>query len=179
MHTLQLLLVSAEDHEAARANVNNAIYPDYAQTNANWSDWSEASENSGESFAGRWSSENRLGEKAENDTLRYSDDPDTADRIINEFLKDRADEIFRLRSELNSSPNKDALYTYDPDPMEYYKFPHELWTILSITNLLADRWTSNSGVYDVDDFTGSVANFYKKVDTDPTQVFLVLVDFHY
>jgi hypothetical protein len=178
MHIVQLLLVSAEDHETARANVHNAIYPDYAPTNAAWSDWSEA-DGTSETYAGRWAGSGELGDKAIGDTLRYSDDPETADRVISQFLKLRSDELYNLRTLLSNSEEKDALYSYNPDPMEYYSFPKELWTIGAITELLTDRWSCNSGVYDVDDFTGSIANFYNKVEKDPKTQFLVMVDFHY
>jgi hypothetical protein len=178
MHIVQLLLVTALTHEDARAHVHNAIYPDYSPTNAAWSDWSEA-DGTSETYAGRWALENRLGKKSIGDTLRYSDDPETADNVISKFLKDRADEIYNLRTILSNSEHKDALYNFDPDPMDHYRFPSELWTITGLANILSDQWTCNSGVYDVDDFTGSVANFYNKVEKNPDDQFLVLVDFHY
>lgn len=179
MHTGQIILIEAKDHENARSEVYSRIHnPDY-ESAPSWSDWSEVGPSTESSFAGRWAGDDILGGKADLDTLRYSDDPDHADRVIGEYLKLRQDHIDRLRQELTRQEAQDILFTHNYDPTDENFYHANLYTAKSLVDLLNDEWKPKSMIYDLAIWDANLREFYKRVETNPDEQFLVVVDFHH
>lgn len=114
------------------------------------------------------------------DTLRYSDDPETAEKVLLHFLKLRFNEIEGFRENLHKEGKSDILFSYNYDAENSdYLYPYPLYIASRLCSLLADEWTPDSAIYDLEDWTGNLSEFRKRVETNPEKQFLVLVDFHY
>jgi len=48
-----------------------------------------------------------------------------------------------------------------------------------LAKLLGDDWTSDSAVYDLDNFTGNLKSFRERLAVAPEMQYLVMVDFHF
>jgi hypothetical protein len=177
MHTLQLLLVEANSHQGARETVSDAL----SSGQPSWSDWHEATGDTENSFAGRWVGGELLGERAFQDTLRYTDDYETAEKVISEFSKYRYDEISNLRQKIYSSDNKNILFEYNYDHEATWEATSgmDLYYVRKLVELLYGTWISDSGVFDISTWDTNLAEFRKRIDTNPEKQFLVLVDFHH
>jgi len=55
----------------------------------------------------------------------------------------------------------------------------DLWATKKLAQLLDDQWTPDSGVYDLENWTGNLRNFTERVAKNPEQQFLIPVDFHF
>ena len=54
-----------------------------------------------------------------------------------------------------------------------------LYYAKKLTELLSGEWTSDSAIYDLETWDTNLADFRKRVDSNPEKQFLVLVDFHF
>lgn len=175
MHTCQILLVVADTPEEAFSEVASKLAEE-----PKWSDWHNAGAEP-MNFAGRWAGEifgtyNEEGEMSNTDTnpnhLRYSDDPALAEQVITRFLEYRCEEIKNFREKALDL----STYVYDPYSS---KLDMDLWATKKLAQLLSDEWTPDSGVYDLEWWTGSLDPFTKRVGLEPTRQFLIPVDFHF
>jgi hypothetical protein len=117
-----------------------------------WSDWNSAGEKPMD-FAGRWSGE-IFGTIDEDGKMSNTDTNPNY-----------------LRYSLDLTT-----YTYDPYAS---KLDMDLWATKKLAQLLSDEWTPDSGVYDLEWWTGSLDPFTKRVGLEPTKQFLIPVDFHF
>ena len=171
------MLVIADSHEDARREVANK----FSDGEPKWSDWNEVSTNYATTFAGRWAGENILGEKAWFDTLRYSDDPETAEKVIAIYLKHRYADIDSYRQRLYDEGKQDILFSYNYDHEAEWSALDSmpLYYARKLAELLGGDWTPDSAIYDLVSWETNLLEFRKRVDTAPEKQFLVLVDFHF
>lgn len=171
------MLVIADSHEDARREVADK----FSDSEPKWSDWNEVSTNYAMTFAGRWAGENILGEKADNDTLRYSDDPETAEKAITIYLKHRYADIDAYRQKLYAEGKEDILFSHNYDHEAEWSAPDSmpLYYAKKLAELLNGEWTADSAIYDLASWDTNLAEFRKRVDSNPEKQFLVLVDFHF
>jgi len=169
----------AETHEEARSLVIDRL----SDSEPRWSDWNEASGgNPMNSLAGRWAGENILGEKADNDTLRYSDDPETAEKAISTYIKHRYKDIEDYRNKLYQEGKQDILFSYNYDPEKSKWEPDQempLYYAKKLAELLNEVWTADSAIYDLEDWTTELTTSRSRIEIAPEKQFLVLVDFHF
>jgi hypothetical protein len=180
MHVCQIILVEATTNLEAFNNVATILSD---STDVAWSDWHNADHSNVDelSFAGRWKG-NVFGEVDENgefknqhnnnDFLKYSDDPAMADNVITEYLEAR----IRSINEYKSKAIDLSTYKYDPYSSGY---DMDLWATKKLAQLLDDQWTPDSGVYDLENWTGNLRYFTERVAKNPEQQFLIPVDFHF
>lgn len=171
MHTCHILLVEADSAEDAldfvKAQLNGEDpYP-------TWSDWHEV--------GGRWSGLFRGWEETK-DVLKYTDNPTLAEDILKQFTDYRLANIKRYKQELddaNFSIEK-AIGEYDMNDNEQ-RFANgmNLWRMQKLSQMLQDDWTSDSGVYDLQENTGSLTYFKERLTARPEKQFLIPVDFHF
>jgi hypothetical protein len=177
MHVCQIILIEAGTPEQAFSDV--ASFLSEANT-PDWSDWHNANE--GEmNFAGRWSgavfgSVDETGqfidpEKNPNH-LRYSDDPALAEDVITQYLEERISTIRNYQREAID------LSTYAYDPYKD-KLDLPLYSTSKLAQLLGDDWTPDTGIYDLNNWTGNLRYFIQRVKSSPENQFLIPVDFHY
>jgi CO dehydrogenase/acetyl-CoA synthase epsilon subunit len=67
-------------------------------------------------------------------------------------------------------------YPYNPNETT---FDTEVWYVEKLTQLLMDKWTPDSGIYDLDAWTGSLKYFIERVKANPEKQWLIPVDFHH
>ena len=146
-----------------------------------WSDWNEVSSNYHTTYAGRWAGESVLGEKANNDTLRYSDDPETAEKVIAIYLKHRYADIDNYRQKLYADGKQDILFSHNYDHEAEWSAPESmpLYYAKKLAELLNGEWTPDSAIYDLMSWETNLLEFRKRVDNNPDNQYLVLVDFHF
>lgn len=180
MHVCQILLIEATSPTEAFNNVATTLSD---SVDLNWSDWHNAdfSNVSNLSFAGRWAGqvfgdldEDGQFKDPENnkDFLKYSDDPAMAESVLTDYLEAR----IRSISEYQAKAVDLASYSYDPYSKGY---DMDLWATKKLAQLLDDQWTPDSGVYDLENWTGNLRNFTERVAKNPEQQFLIPVDFHF
>lgn len=175
MHVCQILLVEADSAESAFSDVQSAIqYSDYQYPS--WSDWNNVGDEP-TNFSGRWTGEvftelkdPKTGEVP--NILCYSDDPALADKVISTWLEGRFSSI----KEYQPKAVDLATQKYDPYTMG---FSMDLYYTVKLAEILNDTWTSDSGVYDLSAHTPNLYAFTQRVKTNPTQQYLVPVDFHF
>jgi hypothetical protein len=108
--------------------------------------------------------------------LQYSSDPDLAEQAITTALEYRMTDIRAYRERIRSSHIDLAEHPYSP-----YNAPFdtEVWYVKKLTQLLMDEWTPDSGIYDLDAWTGSLKYFIERVKANPEKQWLIPVDFHH
>jgi hypothetical protein len=177
MHVCQIILVEAETPEEAFSNVESH----FSDGEPRWSDWHNASNSDSLNFAGRWSGAvfgdvNENGEFKTPDTnpnhLRYSDDQARAEEVITRYLEERMASIREYKSKAID------LITYSYDPYAS-GFNMDLWATKKLAQLLDDEWTCDTGIYDLENWTGNLRYFTERVATRPDNQFLIPVDFHF
>jgi hypothetical protein len=162
-----------------------------------WSDWHEAvNDPSIMNFAGRWSGEvfmtpeqlKARDEKQEVDVsenpnyLRFSDDPNLADEVIQRFISYRMNEIESIKKTLATDYASIDLmsYLYDPNKEPDFRTTGMgLYYIKKLVSLYGNDWTSDTAIYDLEDWNASLTTFYKRVQNNPERQFLIPVDFHH
>jgi hypothetical protein len=176
-HTLQYLLVEEETPEDARGKVVALL-----ENSPQWSDWHNAS-GSG-SFAGRWENGAFKFEEddpepvgVEFDTLCYSDNPALAEKIVERAIEWRQKEIAYYKDKILTNDYEITEAVHDPFAKDsaglsnyYYK---------KLAKVLDNDWTTDSGIYDLDDWTASLDRWKERITSKPEKQFIVAVDFHY
>lgn len=164
MHVVQLMLVKAaadESLEDVQSGVESTL-EELIGKDA-WFDWfGEGAFGSG--LAGRWAGE------VEADVLRYSDDPEKAERMITEFMGYRLAHLEHAQKQIEDFDIRTAEYSENYDL--------QTWYAKSIASILNDEWTADSGVFDLDCWTTNLKYFRERAAEIPTQQYLVVVDFH-
>lgn len=191
IHTIQLLLVEADNAEQAFSIVSDKL----SDGEPRWSDWHEAGGNPSHlNFAGRWSGEifmtpeqkQRAENKLEVDLsenpnhLCFSDDPVLADSVITTFIGYRINEIEAIRKTLRTDYAGIDVFTYpyNPDKNDYKK-SMVMYYIKKLSLLLSNEWCSETAIYDLENWDASLEYFYKRVQETPQRQFLIPVDFHH
>lgn len=175
MHVCHILLVEADNQHLAFTEVQSRL-----ESEPSWSDWSNVGAEP-LNFAGRWSGA-IFGTLDENGTiqntdtnpnfLRYADDPALAEQVLTTQLDQRLTDIRHYQSKAVDLSS----ISYDP-----YKdgFDTDLWATKKLAQLLDDEWTPDTYVYDLQEWTGNLRHFTKRVATDPLRQYLIPVDFHF
>lgn len=173
-----MLLVEADTVEEAFDLVEVRL----ADGQPSWSDWHEASDASSLNFAGRWTGVVFADTPEVEDTsiypnyLQYSSDPDLAEQAITIALEHRMTDIRAYRQRIRTSGIDLPEYPYNPNETT---FDTEVWYVEKLTQLLMDKWTPDSGIYDLDAWTGSLKYFIERVKANPEKQWLIPVDFHH
>ena len=168
MHVAQVMLIEADDLDGAMSEVQCRL-----EDSPEWSDHHSAW--GGHSFAGGYAGE-FFGADAERDAIGYVADPALAENIIFEQLSKRKMEIDQLRERVAKSGYDPLNAEYDP---EKGKWDMDAYAMKRLITLLEDDWNSDSGIYDLQDWTASLVSFRKRVAVAPEKQFLVVVDFHF
>lgn len=184
IHTLQIVLVEAEQPEDAFQNLYNTFD---TISDSHWSDWNEIEYGNAAdlNFAGRWKGQvfstrpivyETFDDSEFPNYLRYSDDPALADSVIQEYLQYRLNAIEDARSELIKASFDLNTYKYDPHAMDYGMPTYYAGKVI---DLLRNKWTPDTSIYDLVEETASLKYFIQRVAKEPTKQFLIPVDFHY
>jgi hypothetical protein len=174
MHTVQLILITADSAEDAFNEVSNKLNSGYNSEDGlspTWSDWHHASPGETTSMAGRWAGQ-VFGE-GKPDILCYDEDPELADSVIDRFVEYRLENIL-----LNRSKAVD-LKSLEHDPRAKSDFDMDLWATSKLAKLLDNEWTYESAIYDLEEWTGSLYYFGERIKAHPEKAWLVPVDFHH
>lgn len=163
MHCVQLLFIEADNHQDAIDAVDGRL------EEADWSDWSE--------IGGRWKG---LFGEGEPDTILYSNDPEKWNEMIKTFSEYR---VAHMKEALASLEKKgktvgDLIDDYDPMANDF-DLGMEGYYLRKIGSLLADYWTSDSSMYDLEAGTSNLAYLRERIKKDPKKQFVVAVDFHH
>jgi hypothetical protein len=168
MHTAQIILVEIEDEETdSPQEFAESFLQNASENGGEWFDWYGGL---GEGLAGRWA-----GEIFEGDVLRYSDNPELAEKVIDEALASRKQEVESSRAVLADFATESALY----DPENQGKYDREGYALYKMGQVLSNFWCSDSGIYDSVTWDANLKNFRERVQKNPEKQYLVVVDFHF
>lgn len=179
-HTLQFLLIEADNAEEARQGIIDKLEGGSPQ----WSDWHNASGSANASFAGRWaggafktdpSEPDPVG--VEFDTLCYSDNPALAEKVVDLAIGWRQQEISYYKDKILTNAYDIVDAEHDP----YAKDDTGLnnYYYAKLAKVLDNEWTPDSGIFDAEYWTASLAQWKTRISLSPEKQFIVAVDFHY
>jgi len=170
MHVAQIMLVELDDDsDNIQAAVDSRLSDYLEGSGSTWFDWfGEGAFGSG--LAGRWS-----GSVIEGDWMRYSDNPEKAEEIIQKFMTARLDNLKDAQERMKGYDISTAEYGTNEE--DWYN--PELYAAYCATKILQDYWTYDSALYDLTGSTASLRYFRERVEDNPTQQYLVVVDFHF
>ena len=161
-HSVQLIFVEADNHQDAIDAVSSRL------EEADWSDWSEV--------GGRWSG---LFGEGEPDAILYSNDPEKWNEVIKEFSEYRVAKMKETLSFLKGKENiSDLIADYKPI-VNNFPLGMDGYYLRRIGSLLADIWTSDSSMYDLEAGTANLEYLQERIEKDPKKQFMVAVDFHH
>lgn len=166
MHVAQIMLVEFADDADDIQSYVDARLSDYLEgSGGTWFDWFGGL---GEGLAGRWT-----GGVIEQDWMRYSDDPAKAEEVIDKFMEQRLANLEHAQTSMRGLDLATASYD-DRD-----EFDMQVYGAYKASQILQDFWTSDSAIYDLDAGTANLRWFRERVKENPTEQFLVVVDFHF
>lgn len=177
MHVPQLMLVEADSAEEAVSATQSKL-EDYSNA---WFDWFDVGSGT---LAGRWTGA-FFGADNPNDALRYSDDTVLADEQIGLFFAQRQKEFDSLKKELVDKSfdlGSVQLFSLERQKEGESFFDEQAmlrWSAQKLLKLSNNEWTPDSGLFDVVEDTSHLNYFYNRITSNPTQQFLVAVDFHF
>jgi hypothetical protein len=162
-HCGQLLFVEAENHQDAIDEVASRL------DEADWSDWSEV--------GGRWSG--AFGESEPNAIL-YSNDPEKWNEMIKTFSDHRKAYLKEALAHLNKKDKSLSELIDDySSTTNNFDLGMDGYYLRKIGAILADYWTQDSAMYDLEAGTPNLAYLIERIEKDPKKQFMVVVDFHY
>jgi hypothetical protein len=170
MHTAQIILVEIEDKETddpqtfAEGFLNNVL-----ESGGSWFDWfGEGAFGNG--LAGRWS-----GDVIEGDVLCYADNPELAEKVISEFIEQRQREVEYAQSVIDGTALDSLSYDFD-NQTSHERVGYALYTMGKI---LTNDWCAETGVFDSKHWSANLDSFRERVQKNPENQYLVVVDFHH
>lgn len=184
-HTIQLILIEADNADLAFLKVEQELNNEGAVA---WSDWHEATNASTMDFAGRWSGsifltpENKKIKEAGGafpatapNHLCYADDPELADEVLDLFITYRKE---NLKANIPTGlPDFEKLVSdYDP---KADRFDLNLYKATHLLQILSGDWSYDTAIYDLSAYSASIDYFIKRCAVAPEKQFLIPVDFHY
>lgn len=170
MHTAQIILVEIEDKETddpqtfAESFLDNVM-----ESGGTWFDFfGEGAFGNG--LAGRWS-----GDVVEGDVLCYADNPELAEKVISDFLQERQKDIEHAQSAIEGSAIESIFYDSDNQA----KHEQVGYALYSMGKILMNEWCAETGVFDAKYWSANLDNFRERVQKNPENQYLVVVDFHF
>ena len=161
-HSVQLIFVEAENHQDAIDEVISRL------DEASWSDWSEV----GGRFSGLFG-------EGEPDVILYSNDPEKWNKMIKEFSEYRVANMKRALSYLEGRENiSDLIADYKPI-VNNFPLGMDGHYLRTIGSTLADYWTYDSAMFDLEAGTANLQYLHERIEKDPKKQFMVAVDFHH
>lgn len=167
MRVIQIMLVEAEGLQDAIDEVRTRLVNQ--ETDEMNADWAESFDDEKLSLAGSWAG--FFGEDLP-DVICYADHKALADEKIALALEGRKQ---ALDDYIKQGEGYDVS-KYDPYVAE---FNSKAYAIEKAMKLVNDQWTFESGVYDLENWTGSLMYFKKMSEVDPERLYLVPVSFKF
>lgn len=181
MHTGQIILVKAEDHEDAISKVNLAINADGEQWFAsNWSDWAVVA-NEG-MLGSRWTikdffdHEDEEGNEiaTENEwVVSYETERKIFDEVVQGRLDARSNNFDNIIRQLKDD-GVDSVYDFQLDQDNLTS-----WNLRRLANLANSIFNSDSMIFDLENFDANLKWFKKEIEDGVTNWYAVVVDFHF
>ncbi len=159
MHTVQIILVEIEDVEDKIEDPKSEVEGRLIEGLDGGGLWFDYVGSLDSGLAGRWTTD-----YFEDGVLRYSDNPELAEKVIAEFVQERTDIIESLKKQVD-----DAQGNYEAVAFPMYR----------LGELMSDIWGSDSGLYDIDTYSTDLKFFRERVQKNPENQYLVVVDFHH
>lgn len=173
MHTGQIILVKAEDHEDAMNKVWSAVNADGDQWFAsNWSDWAVVA-NEG-TLGSRWTIKDFYEGETENEwVVSYETEREAFDAIVQGRLDERSNEFEGIIRQLKAE-GVDSVYDFQLDQDNLTS-----WNLRRLANLANSIFNSDSKIFDLENFDANLRWFKKDIADGETNWFAVVVDFHF
>ena len=208
IHTIQILLIEADtpleafEKVAEKLSEGTPSWSDWHEAGSNPSSLNFAGRWSGGIFLtteqiakeanGEELSEVELGKNPNH--LCFADNPTLAEEVIMSHLGYRKKSMLSdLEGITKHSPSpsgwagvvdlerlvKDYSPTRGFDPTYFKDGGMRIYYISSLIDLLKNKWTPDSSVYDLEGYTADLSSFFQRVEKNPEKQFLIPVDFHY
>lgn len=170
MHTLQWIAVEADDKEVAVGAVACDLEDRMGLGNSlnTWYDWFIAG-------GGRYNDEDE-DEGATNMILSAEEDGiEPIKTKIEEALTARMKMFDSYRNRLSTDTIKEKIDNYDGKP----DYGYELYPLTRMLSIMSGDWDDNSFFFDLRIEDINPKDFLDSIEKDPTNLYLVPVDFHF
>lgn len=170
MHTGQLILVEARSAIEAIDSTSVALTsPEFL---ADWSNRHEA--------GGRW----RDVFKGFSDhplALQYSENPALADDLILEAVNHRLKELSECLSKITTQGMLDfaSRFVEEYNPYDEFNLMTKTYDVRALLDIVSSKWSPNSYIYDMHESTTDLKYFKERLDDNPNNQYIVIVDFNY
>ena len=162
MHTLHWIAVEAESLEEAESIVTSNLADSYGE-GAQWWDWFDTD------IGGRWS------ENSKTTCLNNSDEyKETLERI----KVNRKAEMKQLLEGVNLDEFISAVNQYEGDKA-VIDYDLNTWRVRKMAELLGGDWHCDSHFYDMESWSCNLNYLDERVKTNPSNQYLVPIDFHF
>lgn len=172
MHTLHYIGVEASSKQEAFDKVKDNL--NESRNFADWSDWSVVG-------GGRWNSKGDGYTDQDNLIVNYAEDNDKFMEHLTQVRKWRMDEMRYLMDKVNTDKLISDCVDYISENGQMgpeQKFSMNTYYIRKITNALDNSYDSESHYFDLNEYTADLSYIVTRITENPTQQYLVPVDFH-
>ncbi|CAB4242303.1 hypothetical protein UFOVP222_120 [uncultured Caudovirales phage] len=171
MHTLQWVIVEAEDVDTAAENAESLLNQEMGDgegTNS-WYDWFVVG-------GGRWNDEQDPYHNSSNMIIAFEDNPNAFNAKIQELIANRIDNYNEYLAEAKQQDimakleNYGGVMTYDPS----------FYPIARLIAYQQGKWDYDSKVYDLVHWSTNITHILSKIDNGLGEnLYLVPIDFHF
>ena len=169
LHTLQWVVVEAEDLDTAAENAERLLQEAMgdSESPSSWYDWYVVG-------GGRWNDQQDDYENSTNMIIAFEDNPNAFNAKIQELIANRIDTYneylaeFKGQDILDKLDNYGGVMTYDP-------------SFYALSRLLAfqqGKWDYDSKFYDLIHWSTNATHILSKIDNGEN-LYLVPIDFHF
>jgi len=173
MHTIHYIGVQADSKEEAYVEVKSNL--EDSRSFADWSDWHVIG-------GGRWNPNGTPYENDENAIISYVEQPDKFNESISLVRKWRVEEMRYLMDKINTDKLISDCVDYISENGQIGpegKFSMNNYYFEKITNMLSNSYNPDSHYYDLNEWSADLTYIVTRITENPTQQYLVPVDFHH
>lgn len=176
MHVLHYLAVEAESKNEATSRADT-ILNESLESGGTWFDWFVVG-------GGRFTTpEGSAFEEAYNDTfdntISYTEDSEKFESLLAERVRIRKEQFAEHLSRVDEKVVKQAVEDFKQDKETSYPERLDIYNLKRLTETLLGYWNEDSYLYDVESYDCDVQPIKDRIKNNPTQQFLVPIDFHF
>ena len=158
MHTLVWVSTEADSIEEAESKVTGYLLS--VSGEGQWWDWFD------EEIGGRWK---------DNAQTTCASNSDEYEAVIERVKNARVEEFNRLKEKVHIEDIELAIMKYDGDSLSSM----DIWRVNSMLEMMSGTWNSNAYYYDMEEWTTELRYVKARVASNPSQQYLVPIDFHF
>ena len=171
MHTLQWVIVEAEDIDTAAENAERLLQEAMgdSESPSSWYDWYVVG-------GGRWNEQQDPYNNSTNMIIAFEDNPNAFRAKIDECIQQRIEQYNEYLSEVKQMDIMAKFENYGG----VMSYDYQLYPLARLIDYLQGAWNYDSRVYDLVHWSTNATHILSKIDNGLGKSFyLVPIDFHF